>query len=71
MSVLGLCTRIRDMAFKIREHGLQALAHGVPSRHRSRGGGAEGSFLLPEDTSKEYVFIADGIGITVVRCMLR
>ena len=31
----------------------------------------KGTFLLPEDTSKEYVFIAGGIGITVFRCMLR
>ena len=31
----------------------------------------KGSFLLPEDTSAEYVFVAGGIGITVFRSMLR
>ncbi len=31
----------------------------------------KGSFLLPEDTSQEYVFVAGGIGITVFRSMLR
>jgi ferredoxin-NADP reductase len=31
----------------------------------------KGSFLLPEDTDREYVFVAGGIGITVFRCMLR
>jgi ferredoxin-NADP reductase len=31
----------------------------------------KGSFLLPEDTSKDYVFLAGGIGITPFRSMLR
>ena len=31
----------------------------------------KGSFLLPEDTSTEYVFVAGGIGITVFRSMFR
>ena len=31
----------------------------------------KGSFLLPEDTSTDYVFVAGGIGITVFRSMLR
>ena len=31
----------------------------------------KGSFLLPEDTGAEYVFVAGGIGITVFRSMLR
>ena len=31
----------------------------------------KGSFLLPEDTGVDYVFIAGGIGITVFRSMLR
>ena len=31
----------------------------------------KGSFLLPEDTSIAYVFVAGGIGITVFRSMLR
>ena len=31
----------------------------------------KGSFVLPEDTGEEYVFVAGGIGITVFRSMLR
>jgi ferredoxin-NADP reductase len=31
----------------------------------------KGDFRLPQDTSKDYVFIAGGIGITVFRSMLR
>ena len=31
----------------------------------------KGEFVLPEDTSPEYVFVAGGIGITVFRSMLR
>jgi ferredoxin-NADP reductase len=31
----------------------------------------KGNFLLPEDTSQPYVFLAGGIGITVFRSMLR
>jgi ferredoxin-NADP reductase len=31
----------------------------------------KGSFVLPEETDRPYVFIAGGIGITVFRSMLR
>ena len=31
----------------------------------------KGDWVLPEDTSPHYVFVAGGIGITVFRCMLR
>src|SRR6185503_9657796 len=61
--VLGLCTRLRDTAFK------RSLAE--------RPVGAEvdveepkGAFALPEETDRPYVFIAGGIGITVFRSML-
>jgi ferredoxin-NADP reductase len=62
--VLGLATRIRDTAFK------QTLAElGVGDEVIVED--PKGDFHLPEDTSKEYVFIAGGIGITVLRCMLK
>jgi ferredoxin-NADP reductase len=62
--VLGLATRIRDTAFK------QTLAE------MDVGDGAiveepKGDYHLPEDMSKEYVFIAGGIGITIFRSMLK
>jgi ferredoxin-NADP reductase len=62
--VLGFCTRLRDTAFKksIEELEVGSEADVEPPK---------GSFLLPEDTSQEYVFVAGGIGITVFRCMLR
>jgi len=62
--VLGLCTRLRDSAFK---RSLAELELGDEVEVEQ----PKGTFLLPEDTSKEYVFIAGGIGITVFRCMLR
>jgi ferredoxin-NADP reductase len=62
--VLGLCTRIRDTAFK---RSLAELPVGAEVEVEE----PKGSFLLPEDTDQEYVFIAGGIGITVFRCMLR
>ena len=31
----------------------------------------KGTFVLPEQTDRPYVFIAGGIGITIFRCMLR
>jgi ferredoxin-NADP reductase len=62
--VLGLCTRLRDTAFK---RSLAELELGDEVEVEQ----PKGTFLLPEDTSKEYVFIAGGIGITVFRCMLR
>jgi ferredoxin-NADP reductase len=62
--VVGLATRLRDTAFK---RTLAELEVGDEVQVE----GPKGSFLLPEDTSKEYVFVAGGIGITVFRCMLR
>ncbi|HXL42435.1 MAG TPA: FAD-dependent oxidoreductase [Gaiellaceae bacterium] len=62
--VLGLCTRIRDTAFK---RSLVELPVGADVEVEE----PKGNFLLPEDTSQDYVFVAGGIGITVFRCMLR
>jgi ferredoxin-NADP reductase len=62
--VLGLATRIRDTAFK---RSLVELPVGAPVDVEH----PKGSFALPSETDKEYVFIAGGIGITVFRCMLR
>src|SRR5437763_681587 len=62
--VLGLCTRLRDTAFK---RSLAELPIGaeVDVEH------PKGDYVLPEETDRQYVFIAGGIGITVFRCMLR
>jgi ferredoxin-NADP reductase len=62
--VLGLCTRLRNSAFK---RSLAALPIGAEVEVEE----PKGSFLLPEETDRRYVFIAGGIGITVFRCMLR
>src|ERR671935_1903608 len=62
--VLGLCTRLRDSAFK---RSLAELPLGAEVDVEE----PKGTFLLPEDTDQEYVFIAGGIGITVFRSMLR
>jgi ferredoxin-NADP reductase len=62
--VLGLCTRLRDSAFK---RSLAELSIGAEVEVEE----PRGSFLLPEETNQRYVFIAGGIGITVFRCMLR
>jgi ferredoxin-NADP reductase len=62
--VLGLCTRLRDSAFK---RSLAELPVGAEVEVEE----PKGNFLLPEDTGQQYVFIAGGIGITVFRCMLR
>jgi ferredoxin-NADP reductase len=62
--VLGLCTRLRDTAFK---RSLAELPIGADVEVEE----PKGTFLLPEDTDRSYVFIAGGIGITVFRCMLR
>jgi ferredoxin-NADP reductase len=62
--VLGLCTRLRDSAFK---RSLAELPVGADVDVEQ----PKGDFLLPEDTEQPYVFIAGGIGITVFRCMLR
>ena len=62
--VVGLATRLRDTAFK---RTLTELEVGDEIQVEE----PKGSFLLPEDTSGEYVFVAGGIGITVFRSMLR
>jgi ferredoxin-NADP reductase len=61
--VLGLCTRLRDSAFK---RSLAELPVGAEVEVEQ----PKGEFALPEDTSRPYVFIAGGIGITVFRSML-
>jgi ferredoxin-NADP reductase len=62
--LVGLATRIRDTAFK------QTLAE-LEVGDEVQVEEPKGTFLLPEDTGAEYVFVAGGIGITVVRSMLR
>jgi ferredoxin-NADP reductase len=62
--VVGLATRLRDSAFK---RTLAELELGDEVQVEE----PKGSFLLPEDTSVDYVFVAGGIGITVFRSMLR
>jgi ferredoxin-NADP reductase len=62
--VPGLCTRLRDSAFK---RSLAELAVGAPVDVEP----PKGDFVLPEATDRPYVFIAGGIGITVFRSMLR
>jgi len=62
--VVGLATRLRDTAFKRTLAGLE-VGDEVEVEE------PKGSFLLPEDTSVDYVFVAGGIGITVFRSMLR
>jgi ferredoxin-NADP reductase len=62
--VLGLATRIRDTAFK---RSLVEMPEGASVDVEQ----PKGSFVLPEDTSKQYVFVAGGIGITPFRSMLR
>ena len=61
---LGLDTRIRDTAFK---RSLVVMPEGSAVDVEQ----PKGSFVLPEDTSKRYAFIAGGIGITPFRSMLR
>ena len=61
--VLGLCTRLRDTAFK---RSLAELPVGAAVDVEQ----PKGDFRLPEETDRHYVFIAGGIGITVFRCML-
>jgi ferredoxin-NADP reductase len=62
--VVGLATRLRDTAFK---RTLAELEVGDEVQVEE----PKGSFLLPEETDVEYVFVAGGIGITVFRSMLR
>jgi ferredoxin-NADP reductase len=61
--VLGFCTRLRDSAFK---RSLRELPVGAEVDVEE----PQGNFLLPEETDRQYVFIAGGIGITVFRSML-
>ena len=62
--VLGLCTRLRDTAFK------RSLAE-LPVGAEVDVEAPRGTFVLPAKTDRPYVFIAGGIGITVFRSMLR
>jgi ferredoxin-NADP reductase len=62
--VLGLCTRLRDSAFK---RSLAELEVGDEVEVEE----PKGDFALSEETDRPYVFIAGGIGITVFRSMLR
>jgi ferredoxin-NADP reductase len=64
VGVVGLATRLRDSAFK---RTLAELELGDEVEVEE----PKGSFLLPEDTTVDYVFVAGGIGITVFRSMLR
>jgi ferredoxin-NADP reductase len=62
--VLGLCTRLRDSAFK---RSLAEMPVGADVDVEQ----PKGEFVLPEETDRDYVFVAGGIGITVFRSMLR
>lgn len=62
--VIGLCTRIRDSAFK---RSLSELPVGADVEVEP----PKGKFVLPEDASRPLVFVAGGIGITAFRSMLR
>jgi ferredoxin-NADP reductase len=62
--VLGLCTRLRDSAFK---KTLAELEVGEEVEVEP----PKGDWALPEDTSRPYVFVAGGIGITPYHSMLR
>jgi ferredoxin-NADP reductase len=62
--VLGLCTRLRDTAFK---RSLAELEVGDEVEVEE----PKGDFVLPEETDRPCVFLAGGIGITVFRSMLR
>jgi ferredoxin-NADP reductase len=62
--VLGLCTRLRDSAFK---KTLAELEVGDEVDVEQ----PKGDWQLPEDTSREYVFLAGGIGVTVFHSILR
>jgi ferredoxin-NADP reductase len=62
--ILGLATRLRDTAFK---RSLAELEVGAEVEVEE----PKGTFVLPEETGRSYVFVAGGIGITVFRSMLR
>src|SRR3954451_24878213 len=61
--VLGLCTRLRDSAFK---RSLAELEVGDEVDVEE----PKGEWPLPEEPDLPFVFLAGGIGITVFRCML-
>jgi NAD(P)H-flavin reductase len=61
--VLGLCTRLRDSAFK---RSLGELPVGAEVDVEQ----PKGNFLVPSETDRPFVFVAGGIGITVFRSML-
>lgn len=61
---LMFATRLRDSAFK---KSLQEMPIGGEIEIHRIGG----KFILPEDTTKNYVFIAGGIGITPFMSMIR
>jgi ferredoxin-NADP reductase len=62
--VIGLCTRLRESAFK---RSLAELAIGTEVEIEP----PKGTFVLPEESSRPLVFVAGGIGITPFRSMLR
>jgi ferredoxin-NADP reductase len=62
--LIGLCTRLRDSAFK---RSLAELPVGAEVDVEQ----PKGDFVLPEDGSRPLVFVAGGIGITAFRSMLR
>ena len=62
--VLGFATRMRESAFK---RSLGELPVGAEIKIEP----PKGDFALPEETSRPFVFVAGGIGITVFRSMLR
>jgi len=62
--LLGLCTRLRETAFK------RTLAE-LPVGAEVDVEDPKGTFTLPEQSEGPFVFIAGGIGITVFRSMLR
>jgi ferredoxin-NADP reductase len=62
--VIGLCTRLRESAFK---RSLADLPLGAEVEIEQ----PKGDFVLPEESSRPLVFVAGGIGITTFRSMLR
>jgi ferredoxin-NADP reductase len=62
--VIGLCTRLRESAFK------RSLAE-LPVGAKVEIEPPKGAFVLPEESSRPLVFVAGGIGITPFRSMLR
>src|SRR5436190_345017 len=62
--VIGLCTRLRESAFK------RSLAE-LPVGSEVEIEPPKGTFVLPDDSLRPLVFVAGGIGITPFRSMLR